>query len=420
MKTIPLFNFTVFILIFGFVIGKILMQLFGLPNITSYIRDFSILVLFINFIVTQKHTFKLSTSIFAALFALFFCFTYLITSFEQGKIIIGLYYLRIYVLPMIFFVVAWKIVCRFDTNRLKIFLLTILRWNLTANLLSILIYTLLLSVPSFALLFLGKEEVASNWRIAGANIYRAGFPQGDPNQLGLYQAINICLMFFIMLKKIDVGIRPAFIKILLLLDVIILFLSFSRSSMVFLITCVCVILMFRFSRIVKSVLLYSLVLLLVLISSALVTNKVTDGKLTTWIMMNITMDDPSIGGHTNTIYDAVQAVDQYILFGYERGTVGPKAELFTDTIINVENSVLILLFDMGIFGLLIYITIYGLLILPFVRNIYQTALLVAFIVNIQFLPSIFSIEIVMYFFAVFVITANFLKLENNHFPKAIS
>ena len=91
-----------------------------------------------------------------------------------------------------------------------------------------------------------------------------------------------------------------------------------------------------------------LVLLGVLMVAGLIVDQVSDGYVTRWVELNAKGKDPSMIGHARSIEDAINKFDEYALVGYPRGTVGPKAIIFTGVVNNVENSLLGLLYDMGL------------------------------------------------------------------------
>jgi len=102
--------------------------------------------------------------------------------------------------------------------------------------------------------------------------------------------------------------------------------------------------------------------ILVVIVSLMVVDFFSNGAIEKWLFLNTSLRDPSMQGHYSSIINALDNFDQYYLSGYPRGTVGPRAQLFTIDFYNVENSTLGIIFDMGLSCAVLFFVIYALLL----------------------------------------------------------
>ena len=262
--------------------------------------------------------------------------------------------------------------------------------NIISNFISIIAYVIgAMNIDLFAK-FLGFKEINSAFLIAGANILRASLPQIGPNQLGFYLAPNILLLiYFIYINKIYFRNRNILYS-LLMLDFGLLCLTFSRSSILTVIVAVIVIAAFRPGKYIKTFFKWgtvSCILFGIFLFSA---DKLSQGNFSVWVKFNTSFKDPSLQGHSNSILESLNKYDEYYLSGFEKGIVGPKAALFGKTMMNSENSLIVMVFEMGIFQF-IFLSLGYLFLFPrIITNIFQMALMIGLLVNIQFLPSIFE------------------------------
>jgi len=135
---------------------------------------------------------------------------------------------------------------------------------------------------------------------------------------------------------------------------------------------------------------------------ALFVDETSDGFVTRWIVLNTSFSDPSMLGHFRSIADAMDKLHEYILWGYPKGTVGPKAAIFTGLTNSVENSFLAVLYDMGLpIGVTYSIAVVTLLATGY-HNRYQLVLLASFLPPFFLLPYVFEIDVQIYFAFVFL------------------
>lgn len=376
---------------------KQLQNLAGLPNVLSLVKDIAILTVFGLVLRRSRFLYDPKMISIALLFIGFLSYYLFISAFE-GQLLVGLYYLRIYLLPVLFFV-ACKFVLstlsREDIDRLVKY------WVVTNYLIIIAagaLYYLLLVMPAAKLFLFGADELHFSWYISGANMLRMGLPLGGPNGQGVYLAVSIYFIVTAMSLGRTGSISKKTLYLLLVLNLIALILTFSRSSALLLVTSLGLYLVVvdNVNRQVKMTIVKYLILALTVgAASLLVVNEVTDSLLSRWLYLNLSMTDPSMIGHWDSIRDALETLEKYYLYGYERGTVGPKAVLFSNVMMNVENSTLILLYDLGIFGFFLFLVAYALLIQTGYRSRVQLPLMVGMLINFQFLPNIMSGELVM-------------------------
>jgi hypothetical protein len=153
-------------------------------------------------------------------------------------------------------------------------------------------------------------------------------------------------------------------------------------------------------------------------------NYESNGAVSTWINLNLSLEDPSLHGHADSIFDAFRNMDKYFLTGFPKGTVSAKSLLFTKDIINVENSFLAVMYDAGLIGFILLMMTYIFLVRRAIININQASFLIAFVIVLQFLPHIFETEIIMYSIFIFALLSKCsdiksalnsdVYIDNNH------
>lgn len=361
--------------------------------IIPILRDgslFSLLIL--NFLNVNRQNISRKTFIIITcimLFSVIYSFQFIL----GNKFIEGAYFLRIY-LVLFFSFFLFKNHLTYLYNNLLSYIIYL---NLLTFCFSIVIYIVSLNDNSFffELLGIGNNGVgmAPAWRLSGANLIRLGFPLGGPNLMGLYCAVNI--FFYFTLR--DSFQYPKFKRViwfLVTINAVCLILTFSRSSILFVLTSFLFISIDNFRR-VLNFLFFSFISILVLGIFFIILNGIFDDILLKWLELNLTFDDPSIQGHLD-IFSFFSEIDRWGINGYSKGTVGPRAEQFTSNFINVENSLLIIFFEMGIpLGILFYFILFYSLTNTKTSK-YNSAIIFSIFINFQLLPNVFEIEILIY------------------------
>ncbi|MDR2924688.1 MAG: hypothetical protein LBU76_01830 [Azoarcus sp.] len=131
------------------------------------------------------------------------------------------------------------------------------------------------------------------------------------------------------------------------------------------------------------------------------------GKISHWISLNLSGEDPSMVGHGNSFVQVWEVLDEYYLYGYPRGSVGPKALVQEADLKNVENGMLSIFYDMGIPLGIAFIVFSSLLLGCMYRHPSQIAVLVGFAVPAMFLPYVFSPDIIIFFLFIYSYSRSF-------------
>jgi hypothetical protein len=284
--------------------------------------------------------------------------------------------------------------------------------NCFVGILAVALYMLCLIKPEFFNIIQGQDELSYAWKISFANVLRAGSPQSSPNTLGLYMAINAIFIYLLFILEYNVPFfKRLSLQLLFCADIAILLLTFSRSAIVFVMAAYFCFSFFKISTIKRAIKQFVAIIIIVT-TFYFIANILSGNRLVLWLHLNQKLEDTSIIGHRESIARAITNFTDYCFVGYEKGTVSQKAKLFTkDSIIMVENSFFILIYDMGIIQFLIFISSYFFLFKHTLLNKFQISFLLAFLININFLPMVLEIEIIMYFLCIFVLSA-YLSPEN--------
>jgi hypothetical protein len=380
----PLF---VFFLIFGALLNN-LGKIISLPNLFTLIR---LLILILILFVTKKKALTNKVISFFYLTITMFIVFYLIISIFQGKLGHGLYFIRIYIEVFLVFYLAQYLKYYIDLNK---FIRTILIIGALSSSVSIGSLFLFYTNSNLLSIMHASKEINFHWFLGvGKFIYRAGFPIGGPNQLGLFYSslIILSLNFPRKSKKKNLGYLTFFFIGLLS--------TFSKSALLVLIIYILIINFRKFSNLIKLVPIIILVgFLFVKIDTTLL-----DGRFVDYTENLINNDDGSTEGHYESLVNAIDNFKEYSFVGYEKGTVGPRGKLFTDKYKNVESSFFIILYDMGLIVAFVYLNSLVALIKSsfFIKN--QLFFLIAIFPMYFLLPIIHSIEITSFVFLVYVI-----------------
>jgi hypothetical protein len=399
-----LWKYYLFFVVFGAVLNNIINS-FGLPNLFTALRT---VLLILIFFFTQKSLKGRNIALFTVYFILFVVF-YMSVAIFQGKIVMGLYFLRLYAEPILVLFLARLFLDKIDTSIIKTIRLLAIASVIT-SLISLVSFYLKLPVINY---FHGNAEINHHWFLLGGIIYRTGFPIGGPNQLGLLFTSFIIINAIHPIKDkrrniyyngfLLIGLLFTFSKSAILALVVFLILhSISYNSMLKLIPRVLVSLIFL------SVIIY------------LLDQSVFQGSFANYLINFARNEDPSTAGHFDSLVNAVHSFEEYFLYGYEKGTVGSRAKQFTADYKNVESSVFILLFDMGLVVVIPYLIAVGSLFMSdgiYKKQLcYLTAILIPFLV----LPLIHSLEICAVLFFLSIIAEKKWDLVQNKSNKLVN
>ena len=389
----PLF---VFFLVFGALFNN-LVKVVSLPNVFTFARLATLLT--IVFLTKKK---ALINNSFFYLFVSFFFVSYLSISFLDDRIWFGLYYIRIYLEVFLVFYISQFI--HFNIH-FKTLIHSIFNIAALSSIISIYSLFLFYSKSDFIYLFHASREINYNWFLGiGKFIYRAGFPIGGPNQLGLFYAVIIILSmnFRILSKK-----KRIIYSILFFVGLIS---AFSKSAFLVLIIYFSIKNFNKFSKIFYAIPFSIFVIFILLELDA----KFLEGRLIGYVENLFSNKDGSTGGHINSLFSAINNFEEYSLAGYEKGTVGPKGRLFTNNYKNVESSFFLVLYDMGmVIGFFYFSAMIALLKSSFL-NKNQFVFLVSVLPVYCFLPIIHSIEITSFVCVSYVILGFNLNEKQLH------
>lgn len=402
---------------------KTLFESVGIPNVLPAIRD-PLLIGLTLYGIGKLDFFSSKKWLLLFGSLLVFVSSYLFIAMIEDRAFVGLYYIRIYLLPILFFIGAFGIFnhskeARFE-NKLLNFLIY---WNALLLATSVTLYVILQNVPTIRTTLFGHDLLPTAWYISGGTWMRMGLPLSGPNTLGLVFALNAFVFLGIMITQKDsqhsLHIKPSTLLFSAILAIAGLMLSFSRSSMLILFVSIPLFILFpgvmTFNKFFK----YSFVglsVLTLLVVFSLIVDEFSDGFVTRWVVLNTSFSDPSMLGHFTSITDALDKLHEYALWGYPKGTVGPKSVIFTGITNNVENSFLAVAYDMG----LIFAAVYGVAVAALLsigyKNRLQLVLLIGFFPPCFLLPYVFEADALIYFAFIYLLLGVILHkpfTENN-------
>lgn len=383
----------------------------SLPNIFPAFRFLGLYGSF--FIVFCKtDCFKIK-GYFDVVFLFSICFfLYFLVGLFDAKLAETIYYLRVYMDPVVFALLLSMINAHNITANSEIY---INRINIYLSVFSIsaLILYFILQVNSELISTLIGDELSTAWFISGGVWMRMGLPTVSPNSLGFISACNLTILFLIYLygKKY----KKIFFYTSIVSTLLCLLLCFSRSSWVMSILGLSTGFVMHYKshhyKLKNTGLILMISFVLMLITLFLI-DLYSDGFIRVWVMLTFSGKDPSLNGHFDSFIFAIEHLRDYFFIGYPHGTVGAKAMLFSKVVNNVENTILSIIFDMGIFlGLLFIYAYYRLFNLITIHKA-QLIFIPGFMFCIQMLPYSFEYEIVIYFMAIYFLAYQVTQRES--------
>lgn len=391
-------------IVFSVVILAVLGQLIktvtvlaGISNPLPTIRDLALIGAAVLGLIAGD-TFKSVKLLTGITLLLVTLFIYLLIAFSEGSPIEGLYFARIYILPVLFAAAMHGAVQNLSAQAAARVFQLVLAFGFALVASAIGIYIASLIEPKVLTSLMGDGELASAWYISGGTWMRMGLPATGPNSLGLILALNIMLLVTLMEQGLQK--KSVWSMGFLTFSVIGLLLTFSRSSWLMLMTSLFFVYANRnLMGAIKGLFwlaLGGLLLSAVALSILSVTDPKSFDQIQIWLELNLSGRDPSMQGHIQTFQDAWDDLEHYYLHGYPKGTVGPKAAMFTYDVNNIENSVLGLIYDMGLPLSALFLIGWGVLMSQFYVGRSQLAVLLGFFVCSQFLPYVFEADIMIY------------------------
>lgn len=387
-------------------------DLSGLPNVVPLSRDLFLFAVFlwsfskIRFFDEKKLISSLLA--FVVLFAI-----YILISAFQDRHFVGVYFARIYLLPIFFFVAAYAILKDLDRAGMARVLKYVVWLNVLVLALAFALYGVVQFLPADRSVLFGPGRLPAAWFISGGTYMRMGLPLASPNNLGTYLGLSSLLFMFLAFAGESSLPRRRYL-LLAGLNLIGLVATFSRSAVLMVVVgCAALIIVpaFRQGAVVARIAIFSIALTIMAAGALLVMEIVSDGAVSLWIELNWSVRDPSLLGHWHSFVTAYEDFEKYYLLGYPRGTVGPRAFLFLDGIrFNIENSLLGVIYDLGLVGATVFCFAYVLLLSVGYRGRLQIPVLMGFLLNTQFLPYIFEPDIISFFLFIYLLIGNLIRL----------
>ena len=392
-------------------LGQMLKRLAGFaefPNFFPIARDLLLVTIFV-WSFGRIALFSNTRLLGSLILFLFLFVAYIMISVFEDRHFLGLYYARVYLLPILFFV-AMHITLKNMNFQGVVHVLQLSSWfNAILLLTAFSLYAIVQFFPDEKAMFFGSSLLPTAWYISGGVFMRMGLPLTGPNNLGTYLGLSLLMMLLVILA-LPSGTRGRKICMLLAgFNIIALVATFSRSALIMVILGGASLLLvpaLRRGRVFSRILVISVSFFTVFAAGGLVVELMSEGFVSRWIVLNLNLQDPSLLGHWHSIESAYHNFYQYALYGYERGTVGPKAFIFSSNGYNVENSVLGVIYDFGVIGAFFFFLGYTLLLSVGYRTRLQLPLLLGFFINMQFLPFIFEPEIISFFIFIFLLVGH--------------
>lgn len=400
--------------------GKTLLGMAHVPNIIPAIRD-GLLLLLALFAIGRTDVFKArGFYLWALLCIACIAATVFVAAFDDRHIA-GLYFARIYLLPLLFAVALEGIVLRASDDDAR----ALLRMSFWCGLVVVLsafgIFAAVEVKPVLLRTLMGDDSggngpLATAWYIAGGTWLRMGLPATGPNSLGLALGLYALLVGGVLFSRSPRPVPRSVVAAGLVLAMLAVALTFSRSSwlaimlgtVALVLACVPGAVLFSPANLTRMLLAGALSLALMGVALLLL-DSYSNGAVSRWALLNASGTDPSMVGHHQSFVLAIDSLHEYAWLGYPKGTVGARAALFGGTLYNVENSYLALFFDMGLpIGIVFLSSIAGLLSGLWVHRS-QWSVLIAFSVCAFFLPYNFEPDIVVFFLFVFTLLGRFMQ-----------
>jgi len=398
--------------------GKTVLGMAHVPNLIPPLRD-GLLLLLVFYALSRTDVFKArSFYLWTLLCIACIAANVFVAAFEDHHIP-GLYFARIYMLPLMFAIALEGIVLRASDDDARALLRMAFWCGLAVVLTAFAIFAAVEVNPRLLRNLMGDDTgtgpLASAWYIAGGTFLRMGLPATGPNSLGLAVGLYALLVGGVLFSRKPRPVPTPFVVAALVLALLAVAMTFSRSSWLALVlggaalvlACVPAGVLFSPANLTRMVL-AGAVLLSLMALALLLADSYSDGAITRWATLNASGTDPSMVGHHKSFVMAAESLDDYAWHGYPKGTVGARAALFGGMLYNVENSFLAVYYDMGLpIGTVFMLAIAGMLSGLWAHRS-QWSALIAFTLCAFFLPYSFEPDIVVFFLFVFTLLGRFM------------
>lgn len=391
-----LFTAIVFLNLFGALLNESLGSI-GIPPLITPIKTLASLSVFFLIPLNKKN-------IMAIITLLYFGFTYLIIGLIQNRFLPSLYFVRLYLEPLI--ILLWVSTFLNESNYadlLKILIKLFFLFALTG------IITFFLLNFSSALSFLLKNEafITPDWRITYTTIIRSGLPVGDPNKTGF---IEMGVLGLLTLKYVEVReyISKRTLWMIISLTSINLFLSFSKSAIGGFLIFFLIYQLKGFE--IKKIMALVVAFIFLGFFFYLIIPETEATAILKWIESVSNFEDSSSQGHLVSFNKGLNLIKENWFTGTDKGSWGTKSRLFPDNMGNVESSILLLIIDLGLLGFLLYSYFIFSTIIEFGR-IHKNVILFLILIfpPLLVLPMIQELEAILIIYTLLA----FIKFKND-------
>ena len=400
--------------------GGTLAGLVGLPNPVPAVRDCVLFTLGL-YAIYRTDVFKARGFFIAVLMTLLLLIVNIAIAAASDLHFAGVYYARLYLLPVIFAVAARGLLLQASPQEVRALARIVFWCGLIIVLVGFGLFAAIEVRPDLLFSLMGALEgqtLATAWYIAGGTWLRMGLPATSPNAFGLILALYLMLVIPLLIDGRFLVVNK-FMRVLVIgATLLAMLMSFSRSS--WLALALGGFVMFVLCRrewglaspaaILKlSAALFIMMMLLVV--AVLAVDSYSGGFIVRWIELNASGTDPSMQGHGKSFVDALEALPDYFWIGYPKGTVSARALLFGGALHNAENSIISVFFEMGVPLGLVFLTLVVFLLKGLWVHKIQWGVVAGFGLCAMFLPYVFEPDMIALFLTVTTLLGRAMQLS---------
>jgi hypothetical protein len=410
--------------------GSNLMAAVGLPGSLIPLSRDGLLLLLAARAIQQADFFKSRSFYIGVVLCLFVITADIVVAAVTDQHMAGLYYGRLYLLPVIFAIAARTLLLHASPQALQGAVRFFFWSGFVVILVALALFVAIEVQPTLLSVLMRSaegEQLATAWYIAGGVWLRMGLPATSPNAMGLAMAFYLMLIVPVMIRGRMLAVGRVFGGTVTLLALLALLMTFSRSSWLGLMLGTFLIFMLCRQEwgmggmgVLLKVAATGLVLIVLLGVALALVDSYSGGFISSWIELNTQGTDPSMQGHSESFTQAFEALSEYFWLGYPKGSVGARAMLFGGEAHNVENSFLILFYEMGVPMGMAYLGLIAFLLKELSVHKSQLAVLAIFGVCCMFLPYVFEPEIVAMFLVTYTLLGRAMQLADQRDADGVS
>lgn len=324
----------------------------GNIGLLKYLKDIILVILIMDmiFFVISNKKLKINLVDLSSIFFMIFLILY--TIFSTNKIA-SIYMIRIYSFPIFFYYVLKY--SNFNIVQFRKCISYLLNYTCILSLFGI--YQALILGDKFLINLGYGDRLPYAFYISGLlNFQRVASTFASPNNFAFF----IGIVIFISISNINI-LKPInkFVYIKIFIVVLALVLTFSRTAWIALLFTISIYYYknINFSKLVKVLIGIAIGTGIMYIIDLLVLNGVMFRNVEHLITRTASMEDTSIIGHIDSLYESFYIASKNLL-GTGFGINGPKASQFTSNPYLVESSYFLIMYEVGIFGAIVYFSIY--------------------------------------------------------------